>query len=286
MSEFAGDIIDNVLTLCRRSGSESDRTRYWKLLNTIYFRLCRKYSWVSLRDKVTLDFSSMIGIEGLQLPSNLFGIDSVYDTAQGFEYYHRDRNYPNVDEKLYRFYTYKPEYEDLFFSDDATVNQDENTFTCDSLATDYTGEYVRFGTDLGFYKLTAEKTFSPTYRGSNLGEVDIRIRPCETENILTIDFSDTIMTENKVDVYYWKAPLPLHRDSDPILLPGGKILEIMLLRELPEAKSYRPVSDSEIDKTLASTLDMNPEFSQNRMSRDRTGNIFTFSRPALFKDRK
>lgn len=288
MSECAGDIIEKVLRITRRQNSEDDRRSYWRMLNTIYFRLCKKYSWATLRRTMTIDFTTMPDDTGMWLPSNLFGIDSVLDFNNGFEYYNRDRADLDEDEAKYRFYTYIPSELDGFFGDDCSVASGGTIITSAQLVangTDFTGYYAKFGSELGHYKLTSASAFTPTYYGEAVEIGDIRIRPKDTLKILTIDPTEELLDDNKVYVHYWQAPQPLYKDSDEICIPNGKILEVMLLRELPEAKAYRPVSEGEIDKVMTETLAMNPSVEYSKPKRDKIGAMFKFNSGNYFKQR-
>ena len=288
MSEYAGDIIDRVLTITRRKTDDVSRRDYWRMLNSIYFRICKEYSWASLRRKITIDFSVAPTNLGKWLPSNLFGIDAVIDKDNGFEYYNRDRADIDEDERKYRFYTYVANEEDGFFGTDLLLSKDSSTFSSDSLTadgTDFTGFYARFASELGYYLMTTANSFSPVYRGEAIDAGDFRIRPKETLKIATIDSNEEILLDNEVDIYYWQAPQPLYRASDEIVIPNAKLLEVMLLRDLPEAKAYRPVSEGEIEKLTQKTLAMNPTVEYTKPKRDAMGAAFSFSGTSYYSKR-
>jgi hypothetical protein len=128
-------------------------------------------------------------------------------------------------------------------------------------------------------------SFTPAYWGEAVEIGDIKIRPRDTLKILTIDPTEEILDDNEVYVHYWQAPQPLYKDSDEICIPNGKILEVMLLRELPEAKAYRPVSEGEIDKVMMETLAMNPSVEYSKPKRDKIGAMFKFNSGNYFKQR-
>jgi hypothetical protein len=80
-----------------------------------------------------------------------------------------------------------------------------------------------------------------------------------------------------VYVYYWRCPTPLYRDSDFVLLPSAQALQLLVLRELPEAKALRPVSQGEIDDEKAKMKALNPAFIKGGGARDKHNNIFDFA---------
>ena len=278
------DLVDEILRKCRASNDKDFMATVKRMVNMKYFDLCREFSARALRTKLTLDFTTATD-DGLWLPSHLFGIDCVRDEDE-VEFIERDRSEIEEDEFGYRYYRYKGDDDPLLSGDDANVSQDASSFTSTTVdayiaaAGEIEDEYIRFGTEPGYYKITSETSpygISPAYHGPTLTDVDFRIRPEEDERMIIIDADETILKDREIDVYYWMAPRPLYRDNDFIVLPSAFPLELLVLRELPEAKALRPVSQQEIDDEKAKMIKMNPAFVRSSNPRDKHNNIFDMS---------
>lgn len=286
-------IVDNILDVCRGSADSGFESKVMRLINNKYFELCRKTSWRNLRTRLTLDFSASDEY-GLWLPPDVFGVDMVRDT-DGVEFIERDRADIEADEYAYKYYRYTGSTSPLLYDVDVAISQGGDSFTSvavDALVaagTSVEDEYVRFGTELGYYKITGDTSpygIMPTYYGPEQAEGDIRVRPEETERMVILDASEDTLLDRSVYVDYWKAPMPLYRDSDFILLPSATVLELMVLRELPEAKALRPVSSGEIEDALAEAKRLNPMFARSGNPRDKHNNIFDFSTSRDFFSRR
>jgi len=280
------DLVDDILRLCRASNDKDFQETVQKVVNRKYFDICREFSVRDLRDKVTLDFSATgVTSSGLWLPSDLFGIDCVRDEDDE-EFTERDRSEIEEDEFGYRYYRYKGSADPLVIGADIAIEQDESSFTSVivdayvAAAGSVLNQYVRIGTEPGFYKITNNATpyaISPAYHGPSQTDGDFRIRPEEDERLVIIDDAEATLLDREIDVYYWKAPRPLYRDSDFILLPSSTTLQLVVLRELPEAKSFRPVSQGEIDDERAKMIKNNPAFVRASNPRDKHNNIMDLS---------
>lgn len=271
-----GDIVLNILEAINYVKDAPMKTRVKRLINQEYFSLCRRVSWDRLRSMTTLDFETADDT-GLYLPSNLFGIDRVRDDDDEFEFYERDREDIEPDEEGYRYYTYCPS-QDPAFTNTGTVRKAGTTFVCDSLTTDYTASYVKFGSEPGYYLLSAIKTFTPTYYGEDIEDGQIVIRPPETKKMVLMDRGEEILKDRSVDVYYWQAPRPLYNDWDIPILPTCVPLELMVLRRLPEAKARRPVGEAEVKNAIAEAIAMNPSAPRAPSPRDIHNRIFDVNR--------
>jgi hypothetical protein len=279
-------ILNNILDAAQAGNNATIRERAERLLNVEYFDLCAEYSWVALRATVQIDFSDMSDETGMWLPSHMAGIDEIRDNDDEFVYYPRDRQDIEPDENVYRFYFYNPNVEAAATVDDAVVVKGGTTFTSTDLgSTDYTDYYIKFGPELGYYLLTAAKTFTPTYNGPTQDHCFIQFRPPETRKLVTLDRSEDVMDDNTVNVYYWKYPMPLYTDEERSILPRDKILELRVLRQIPEAKARRPVSLNELRDELEKTLALNPSFPHTPPPRDRHNRMFEFDSETMYGDR-
>ena len=275
-------IVDNICEPLNRQAVKAFRDRVERILNQVYFELASDHSWQQLRRKTELDFTAAVstGDIGLWLPGDLLGIDRVWDEDNEVEFFPRDRSDIELPlEDDYRFFLYSTAVEAEFQADDAIVEQGGTTFTSDALdadGTDYTDEYVKFGTELGLYKLTAAKTFTPTYHGPAQDLQHFEIRPRSTQKLVLVDPDQECLIDRTVNVHYWQAPQPLYRDEDVSILPRDTILELLVLRRLPEAKGIRPVSEGELAQELAKTKALNPDFPRIRRPTDFINNPFRF----------
>jgi hypothetical protein len=208
----------------------------------------------------------------------MVGIEAIQDKTAGFFYYRRDWAGIDPEERGYRYHTSRAYDVPLFFARDCQVEEGASQFSSTLLgAADHTGEFVQFGSEPGMYLLATANTFTPAYYGDALTDADIVIRPDSVERLTIYDAWNLELT-NEVTVYYWKQPKPLYNDSDIIVVPNPKTLELLVLREMPEAKARRPVSESEIEKNRNLSLQMNPDFPPFTHSRDLTNNVFDMHR--------
>lgn len=275
----AGQVYQNILEAIHRTQDDSMTKRVWRLINQKYFDICRQWPWNALRrSPLELEFGSASDDTGLYLPSNLFGIQRVRDDENDFEFLPRDMaDAIEPDDDGYRYYRYQPSQSDAFMSFDLELNPgDEGTDTIisDSLTTDYTGDFCRFGSAMGFYELTAIKTFTPKYRGESVVDEVLRIRPKETEKLVILDPEEDVLRDRTVKVYYWVAPEPLYLESDMIVLPLSRALELMVLAAMPEAKERRPVSQREVEEAMKDIFKLNPDFPRQSKPRDKHNATF------------
>lgn len=271
----AGQIVENVLRAALRTTSAEKRTEAWQLLNAAYFQLCREHPFSALRTYIDLNFASTDG--GMWLPSDLFGVRRVYDNTNDIEFLPIDSSEVDPEEGGYRFYCKPGATEDLFFSEDCSIDHGGATFTCSELTDDHTGKQVTFGTELGYYTLTASKTITPTYYGPTIDSEEVRIRPKETQKMVIIDGSEDELDDRTVRVHYWKAPSPLYRDSDMPCIPHASVLELMVLSVMPEARSRRPVSQQDVEEAKRQAKMANPDNPRPARPRDIHNKRFTLT---------
>lgn len=272
----AGQIVENVLRAANRTTSQEKRAEIWRLLNAMYFQLCREHPFSSLRSSVDLDFRTADD-DGLWLPSDLFGIRRVYDVENEAEFLHIDSSEVDPEEEGYRYYTQRGSDTDLFYSEDMSVNKGESALTCDDLTEDYTGKHITLGSEFGYYVLATAKAFTPTYYGPTLDGKELRIRPRDTEKLVIVDDSEEMLTDRTVTVHYWKAPQPLYRDSDMPCIPSANVLELMVLQVTPEARARRPVSQADVDEAKRLAKMLNPDNPRSAKPRDIHNKRFTLT---------
>jgi len=244
------EIIETVLEAADRKNDKETRIKVEKMINFWYFYLCRQYSYLDLENVLTVNFAGS-GTAGKIIPSDMIGINKVEDFTNRFEYYPRNTSDIPPNDYNYRYYLRVMQKEALVRGIDGTLVKGDTSFISSSLTDDHTGEFIQFGTELGLYELTATKTFTPTYWGSNYSGqgMEYSIRPKSTRTMFLVDGNGDIYTA-KVDIHYWTLPAPLYLDSDVPILPTSLPLELMILRDLPEAKTRRAVSKTEIKEAI------------------------------------
>ena len=281
----AGILVENILQVSHGLNDKAMKERVWRYLNQEYLAICQRVSIQGLRLDIDISFSS-VGTTGVYLPSDLLGIDRVRDNTNDIEFIPRNESGIQPDEDSYRYYRYKPESSALLRDDDVIIDKKAATFTSVSTSalvaagTDVTDEYVRLGSEFGMYKITNNVSpfaIEPTYYGPDLTEGDIRIRPKETEKLVIVNKSQTPLQDRTVTVYYWKMPQPLYDNSDIIELPITEVLELRVLRRMPEAKPFHPVSENEIKDAMADLKRENPDFPRFQSPRDKQARLFAFN---------
>jgi len=252
-----------------------------KICNNCYTELCAMTSWVNLRVQKQFSFPASVDSTGFWLPGDLLGIDSVRGTAANSlrEYILRDQSGVDYDENTFRYYFSDICTDPLDSGSDLLLSNETNTFSAPSLgASDYTGEYVKFGAEPGCYLLDSANTFTPQYNGPDMQDENFQIRPQGTKKFTIIDPGGSFDNQSTVNVFYWKLPPPLYRASDLILLPSSRPLELMTLirfigqnrKNEIDAGIYRSELLGQDGKSgiLQSMLQSNPSFPKSRGARD------------------
>jgi hypothetical protein len=281
------ELYETPLRALRRTGDENDTKTIKGFVNKFYFSICRAVYIRELGRRITVDLSSSDYSSGMWLKSNMADILQVIDVDDGFEYVHRDRAAVDSDELSYRYYDYVPSDGALAIGDDASVKKNGTTFES-ALAVDHTGQYIKFGGELGFYLLSAIKTFSPAYKGDNLDKVDYVIRPEDTRKLICLDNENEEVTDKSVYVDYWEYPMPLYRDTDMPLLASTRALELMTMREAMIVIGKRTLTANayvnEIEAAMDELIKLNPRPNKRTNARDVTNAAFSFNKE-IFTDR-
>ena len=285
--EPVGKIVQELFDVLHAKSDEAMQARIWRVLNREYFELCAEVSWHARRanDPVELDFSAASDTTGLWLPSDLLGIDIVWDDDNDVEFFETSRSATVPDEWGYRCFRYWPSRSHLFSGTDLVLNTGATTFTSATLTaagTSVDGEYVQFDSEPGMYKITDDSgpfTFEPTYYGPKKTQKFFKIRPWEySQKLNIVDPSEDKLTDRTVDVYYWRMPVPLYREEDVVLLPSTEVLKLRTLRSIPQAKERYPVSERMLDAAFQRAAKLNPTFSRVRSARDKHYQRIDFSK--------
>jgi len=231
--ETAGDVIDYVAKVIRRTLNEEDMAYLWKRMNILYFRIAKKQSWELLRTQV--DVETGTDEDGVWLPSNLAGIDKVIrrDSTNGdIEFLERSRAGVEEHDRNYRFTRYCPATVVAFTASDVVLQKDAAAFTSTLMSAetdDYTDMFVRFGEEQGYYQLLTNLTFTPTYNGPTFSKTTVEVRPDNTQKMIFLDPNEDYESGETVTVYYWRTPLPLYDRKQQVLLPSALPLQLELL---------------------------------------------------------
>ena len=290
MYTCVNSVWDTVKSVARCRSNADEILVMQKICNTCYMELCAMTSWIHLRSSQNYIFSAAPDSTGFWLPGDLLGIDSVRgDVNAGLrEYILRDQSGVAFDENTWRYYFSDISVEPLVAGDDLVLENGSNTFQSASLAVDYTGQYIKFGTEPGIYLLTSQFGFTPAYNGPPVvADGDYQIRPQGTRKFTIIDPSGQFDKQSTVNVYYWKMPPPLYKASDLILLPSSRPLELMTLirfigqmrKNEIDAGIYRAELMGPDGKSgvLHSMVQSNPSFPKSRGARDVRNNKMTYS---------
>lgn len=277
------ELKENVLEAIRRVAHLHTGDLVDRWINQEYFKLCRLHSWHALRTSIQVDFTALADDDdtGLYIPSNVFGIDRVRDNEDDIEFVPRDQaDAIQPDESGYRYYVHMPETSEVAYGQDLTLQSGATTFQADSLVTDYstTDDFIQFGIEPGFYQLTAIKTFEPVYWGPSMNGEAWKIRPETTQKMVILDSAENVLRDRTVDIYYWKAPQPLYRDTDRIVLPIAAPLELaVLIRAVGIVGKRQIAADryrAEFREALGEAMHLNPANPRSSRPRDHHNNLF------------
>jgi len=170
---------------------------------------------------------------------------------------------------------------------DLDVVTGASTLTSATLtASPETGEFIKFGDEPGIYELTAATTFTPAYQGKNLSDARFQVRLPGTKKFTVLDPAAEYDSNASVVLHYWKMPPPLYRESDLVLLPSARPLELMTLirfigqqrKSESDANVFRQELAGADGKSgvLADMMRDNPSFPSGRGTRDQKNQQMTY----------
>ena len=261
-----GILIDELFDILNADADQPMQNRIWRRLNYEYLEICSKIRWNALTcEPLSLNFASA-GTTGMWVPSDLLGVDTVWDDTDDVEFLSTERAAAAPNGWGYRYYTYYPSRSDYYSGTDLVLTKDAVSFTSAKLTAltatkDPDEMYVRFDDEPGLYLISSSTTpftFTPTYHGENKTQKTFAIRPWEvSQKMIIVDGAETKLTDRTVSVYYWRKPTPLYRKQDMILLPTTDLLKLKVLRGIPQAKADFPVNDRMIAKALGEAITAN-----------------------------
>lgn len=280
----AGIVIGNILEAMQAQNDKVMVARVWRLLNNELDEITRRHSWHELRRTLTLDFSAA-GVDdtGLWLPANLAGIDRVYDADDEIEFWEVDKSELATSDDIYRYYRCCGSETALFEGQDLALTKGGQSFVSAALTvagTSVSGSYMILGGRSGFFLIGSGATpftITPRYWGDSVTSGVFAIRPTSTQKMLIADPDEELLHDRDVVVDYWQMPNPVYLETDNIPLPSGHYLELKVLRQLPEAKPRRPVSQGELDEAWADMLMLNPTYPRLPSPQSRKDQAFRFT---------
>ena len=275
-----GDIFTELVSAMRAEDNDPEQEKALRRVNMKLREIARLDSWAEMREKIELSYAST----PIQLPSNLLGIDLVWDDTAEIQYHDRNRAASEALETAYRYYTY-PVGANLAQVNDVAINQDGNTFVSEALealglTTDDEWFYVD-GVEQ-YYQITSNVgslyTFAPAFRGTgNINNARITVRPKTTLMLELVGPYGIEMQNATIDLHYWAMPDSLRDASDIVPLPTSDVLILSTLASLPEARKDRPVSDTKVKEATNKALSMNPDRPRARVPMGINGKPIDYS---------
>lgn len=279
----AGYLWAEVQKALRLYGND-DMTSIQQSSNMAYFHLYGLRSWVQGRRKASINFASHDSNNAMVLPSDLAGIDAVWSSEYQFfpSEWSRAEKDTSEDDATHRFFYTEPVSDALAIIPSISIVNGANTFSGGTWDASYIGEYFRIASELGIYKFTAERTFTPRWYGPDISGAPtdvIQVRPAGTKMFSIVDDTGAFV-ESTVTMYYWAYPVPLYQECQPILLPDFKALELLTIINVLGLKDRKEaIADRyriEYDKALSIMESLNPEFQSPHRPLDRYGDQIRF----------
>lgn len=263
----AGQIWDEVVSTIRLKDKDT-MADIKKSCQLAYYGIWGLLAWEAGRRKLSATLSATASY---LLPADLVGIESVWDSANDIPYW------PGVQwgDTIRPTWYYRDAVEDsLALLQSVTVASLSNTWSGGTWVASYIGEYIRFGKEPGLYKITAENTFTPRYYGPRLDRVIGTIQPAGTRKLACVD-DENDRVSGAMDIYYWAYPPPLYDESQDILLPASRPLELATLIRMMGTKDRRENAADryreEYKEVLGEMKAMNPRFVQPKEPVNRMG---------------
>lgn len=263
----AGYVWEEIASVLQDSGNDTLESMK-RSCQIAYYHLVSLLPWEACRRKLSATLSAT---ESYLLPADMVGVEAVYDSANEVEYIPGAR----WGEIIRPTWNYLDPVEDaLVILQGISIESMANKWTGGTWSASYIGEYIRFGKEPGIYKITAENTFTPRYYGPKIDRTTGTIRPIGTRKLAcTDDAGDRV--SGAMDIYYWAYPPPLYDESQDIVLPASRPLELQTLVRMLGTKSRRENAADryreEYREALAEMKAMNPRFTQPKAPANRTG---------------
>jgi len=233
-----------------------------------YENLIAKLPWESCRRKSPTTLSAT---SATLLPADMVGIEAVWDGANEIEYF-PGTQWGSIIRPTWFFLDAITD--SMAILQNITIESLSSVWTGGTWDASYIGEYIRFGKEPGIYKITSANTFTPRYYGPQLNRVTGHIRPAGTKKTACVDDGGDRVA-GAVDIYYWSYPAPLYDESQDIMLPASRPLELQTLIRMLGTKDRRESAADryrdEYREALEQMKAMNPRFTQPKEPTNRTG---------------
>ena len=275
-----GDTFKEITDAMQAENNPDEISKALRVCNMKLRDIAKLDSWEEMRDVAEVEYSG----DAVQLPSNLIGIDLVWDDTNEIEYFDRNRHSAEAPEYAFRYYTY-PIGTNLAKVNDVAIQQDGTTFVSDdlfALGLDTDDEWFRVNGVDQYYQITSNAdeiyTFAPAFRGiGNLSSASIIVRPHTTKMLQLVGPLDADVGTATIDLHYWAQPDILRDMDDVVPLPTSAILTLSALADLPEAQKLRPVSAKRVKEATSQALSLNPDKPGPRVPRGITGRRINFA---------
>lgn len=307
--QTAGYIWDTVLRMARREARGVDEQMMKRMCNEEYVDIASKTSWELLRTKFDLTLTA----GGVNFPSNIIGIEAVkFADGDNMEYnnivgYRESEIEKHQSHYRWSFFDYITNRDGAYYNWTQDVDNGDTTvvYPAGQAVVDYediVGEYIKIGNDQFLYEVTAIEedssynytmTFSPTYRGEDIEDADIQVRPVGSRKFRVIDKAENEVTGRTVTVHGWKMPDGLYDEHDVVLVDAEslwlatviRMLEVVGRRERTadtfRRRLYGPAGRPE-EGRLSVAINMNPDFASSPVVRDINNNPFRFGTRELY----
>jgi len=233
-----------------------------------YYEIWGMLPWDAGRRKVSVTLSATAGV---LLPADIVNIEAVWNPTTGAEY---TPGAPWGAAIRPTWFFLNSTFDSLAVLDQVSVSNTATVWTGGAWNAAYIGEYIRFGKNPGIYKITAANTFTPRYYGPHLDSVSGIVRPAGAKSMACMDENGD-QVSGAHDVYYWAYPPPLYDESQDILLPASRPLELLTLIRMIGGKDRRDTVaqkyQDEYPRALSDMKAMNPRFISPREPTNRTG---------------
>ena len=282
----AGPVLDEIAANLLKQG-EDDMDEILRSLNLSYWSIATKTNWMHMRRRATVNFASADATENTMVfPADVIRIYDAWDSDGKDQFFQgqwgrTERDDQDQDDRLRWFY-HEPVRTPLLSTDTVSLTKGNTTFTMTpAWSATYVGEYIRFGSEMGWYALTADKTFTPAYNGAGGDNMHAEIRPVGTPTV-SIRNREGDFEAKTVYFYYWAYPQPICNSYDMILLPDTKCLELAtMLRVLGEKDHKRQMIASwqeRANKALSDAISLNPNPVSPRAPLSRLGRQVTMGK--------
>jgi hypothetical protein len=251
-------MIEELLDQCNRpAGTEDEvfKRQVWGKLNEALRDVCGVYDWNVLKTTATLPTTYLV-------PADCRTILHVSDenkTPYNFMNGHNRNSDFN-----YNWYWDTPIATPLAEGTTLEVSEYATALvsTAEFPATTCAGEYIRIGSNVGMYKISAwtsasAMTLVEHFRGDTLSNAIFEIRPRGTQVLAFCDSTGSALTATDVEITYVKYHLPLYREEDIILLPGyAPAVRIRALQKLLAMMGFSMAADRLKSEYTASLSEM------------------------------